>query len=254
MTSDEIKYSLGGKKNNHASVTLFNNEVYIHLRQFLETKEGKLYPTKKGVALTLEEFRNLESILVQINKDIDRFLNKLVGAQIEMSDQKRTPVLPRVMKRKDQEEDTLPPMKRKKKQVSVKKGGRNCELTVDEIDEEQEEKEILRMLKESYAEVMHPMIMTMIKERCFGCQVDHPSQVQHDICTMTEYEDQIDMFFQEAFEGALNDVRSKWLEKVNHRFQYKVPNCLLKFRDDVWTANVTSEEFTKDIRNLLLQI
>ena len=39
----------------------------------------------------------------------------------------------------------------------------------------------------------------VIKENCYGCQVDHPSQVQHSCLRMSEAED-LDLYFDKAFD------------------------------------------------------
>lgn len=242
MTSDEIKYSLGGKKNNHASVTLFNNEIYIHLRQFLKTKRGKLYPTKSGIALSLEEFRSFEGVLGQINKDIDNCMNRI----IDKAHRKRTSRV--VLNKKN---DNLPPLKRRKDENRVNEGNA-VEVSVNEIALDQDEKEILRIVKETIAETMYPLIVEMIKERCSECQVDHSNQVQHDICTMTE--EQIDMFFVPAFEAAVKGEFLKWMGKASQKISHKVPNGPSKIRIDVWEAILTSDDFQKDIKDILLKI
>ena len=39
----------------------------------------------------------------------------------------------------------------------------------------------------------------MVKENCYGCEVDHSSQVQH-MCLMLSEADHLDMYFDKAFE------------------------------------------------------
>ena len=38
----------------------------------------------------------------------------------------------------------------------------------------------------------------VIGENCFGCQVNHPSQGQHDLCTMASYGEQLFRCYEEA--------------------------------------------------------
>ena len=43
-------------------------------------------------------------------------------------------------------------------------------------------------LVRAYASNLKPYMDTAIESLCYGCAVDHPSQIQHDVCVMMEKE------------------------------------------------------------------
>ena len=50
----------------------------------------------------------------------------------------------------------------------------------------------------TYAIHLKPLISKVIHEECYGCQVDHPSQIQHNVCLMMEEEEQIRLCLKKA--------------------------------------------------------
>ena len=51
--------------------------------------------------------------------------------------------------------------------------------------------EIHVQLVKSYARLAEREIDHVVRSLCYGCSVDHPSQIQHDVCCMMEPEEQI---------------------------------------------------------------
>ena len=49
-----------------------------------------------------------------------------------------------------------------------------------------------------YAELLLPTIIAIIKKRCHGCNVDHSSQLQHDICLMQPFAVSVHNYIDEA--------------------------------------------------------
>ena len=49
-----------------------------------------------------------------------------------------------------------------------------------------------------YAELLLPTIIAIIKEHCHGCNVDHSSQLQHDICLMQPFAVSVHNYIDEA--------------------------------------------------------
>ena len=43
----------------------------------------------------------------------------------------------------------------------------------------------------AYADHMAEVLGEAIKELCYGCSVDHPSQKEHDVCVMMEMEERV---------------------------------------------------------------
>ena len=53
-------------------------------------------------------------------------------------------------------------------------------------------------LIKSYALHLKPLIPKVAKSLCYGCEVDHPSQIQHDVCLMMETEERVRFCLREA--------------------------------------------------------
>ena len=69
-----------------------------------------------------------------------------------------------------------------------------------------------------YAEALVAIIFEQIvKELCYGCSVDHPSQTHHDVCLMMERKEQITLCLAIA-EQRLNheNVIAKWIQRTKH--------------------------------------
>jgi hypothetical protein len=68
-----------------------------------------------------------------------------------------------------------------------------------------------KQLVDCYAEELKFIINRLIKEQCYGCQTDHPSQIQHDKCLMLTGEEQLDEFLEDAWSNiSETDVLTKW--------------------------------------------
>ena len=48
-----------------------------------------------------------------------------------------------------------------------------------------------RALAQAYAVHLHPIIPSIARTLCYGCSVDHPSQLQHDVCLLMDKEERI---------------------------------------------------------------
>ena len=54
------------------------------------------------------------------------------------------------------------------------------------------------LLEWSYALSLRPIITQLAKKYCFGCQYDHPSQIEHDVCIYKSYSEQVSDYLDEA--------------------------------------------------------
>ncbi len=50
-----------------------------------------------------------------------------------------------------------------------------------------------------FAKHLADKITELIKKDCYGCQNDHPSQIQHDKCLMMNQEEKLDEYLDEAW-------------------------------------------------------
>ena len=49
-----------------------------------------------------------------------------------------------------------------------------------------------------YVDLLLPTVRRIIKEKCNGCIIDHPSQMQHDVCLMTPFTTSLRRYWDEA--------------------------------------------------------
>ena len=82
-------------------------------------------------------------------------------------------------------------------------------------------------MKQVYAESLASLIADLVRVKCHGCQTDHPSQTQHDLCLMAEPEERVEVCMSEALEEvdeefvtrlwevsiSTMDPRPNWLER-----------------------------------------
>ncbi len=83
-------------------------------------------------------------------------------------------------------------------------------------------------LKMLFAKHILKELPEIVKEKCFGCQVDHPSQLQHDVCLMMTKAEKIEVCFDTA------------LEQVNYVDIYG--EFLALFYNDLQDSNTTTVE------------
>ena len=62
-----------GDNETKISVTTWNNAVKVHFRKFFQSKfdRKKFYPSKQGIALTLAEWKDLKTLISQVDEVID---------------------------------------------------------------------------------------------------------------------------------------------------------------------------------------
>ena len=70
------------------------------------------------------------------------------------------------------------------------------ENVIEPLQNEMSESENATM--DIYAELLLPTIIAIIKKRCHGCNVDHSSQLQHDICLMQPFAVSVHNYIDEA--------------------------------------------------------
>lgn len=56
-----------------------------------------------------------------------------------------------------------------------------------------------------FINVIHQILHKMAQEECYGCQTDHPSQRQHDICCMKNLDEHYAMYYKNALMNLLYD-------------------------------------------------
>ena len=100
-----------------------------------------------------------------------------------------------------------------------------------------------KYLMQAYAQQLVNCIQNIAEKKCFGCQVDHPSQVQHDVCLMMSWEERIDVCFEEALDLLLNEKINNVLERFYLRIQ-ALPQEQYEQYDKLMAVDVLEEELT----------
>ena len=67
-------------------------------------------------------------------------------------------------------------------------------------------KNIADLLKWSYALHLRSHMSIVTHKYCHGCQYNHPSQLEHDVCVMMPFEEQVHRWFDEALNSVNEDV------------------------------------------------
>lgn len=78
------------------------------------------------------------------------------------------------------------------------------------------------------------LINQLIPAYCYGCTVDHPSQVQHNVCVMMTWKEQVELLFNDAYDTA--NIESLYF-MIKHDSGHIItdPQCLLKlWQDSFW--------------------
>ncbi|KAE8752078.1 hypothetical protein FOCC_FOCC001240 [Frankliniella occidentalis] len=67
---EEPSWSLGNKK--FVKVSEFKGTVYVSIREYYE-KNGEMLPTKKGITLNAANYRELKSVLSEVDEALAKF-------------------------------------------------------------------------------------------------------------------------------------------------------------------------------------
>ena len=87
----------------------------------------------------------------------------------------------------------------------------------------------------------------IVKEKCFGCQVDHPSQLQHDVCLMMTKAEKIEVCFDTAL-ARVNEVEV-YVEFLD-LFYYNSPDSKTPRLREIHD----NEEWRNEVKEILLYL
>jgi hypothetical protein len=75
--------------------------------------------------------------------------------------------------------------------------------------------DISKSLHHRVVEELQTHIFDIVHKKCYGCTVDHPSQLQHPLCLFTTKDEWVDLFIYEAFEKLdMYKVMAEWYEEL----------------------------------------
>ena len=69
----EERFSLGDNSNRMVTVTLFNANLRVHIRQFYVNENGETKASRIGVTLSVEEFDELVKLIPKIQDSIAQY-------------------------------------------------------------------------------------------------------------------------------------------------------------------------------------
>lgn len=230
MSFEEKRICLAGNRGNYVTVTPFKEHFYVHIRYFQTSASGHLIPTKKGIALTVQEFHDLVRLSSTIDKILDDEATKL--EQLTAAAMSAQQIIPQIGKESTEGVKSEEPPKKKarksKKRITKLRSGNNAlpqlpvtTITVDEVEKSDREMAVYRLLQKSYAKAVSREIGKVIKSHCTGCLCDSPEGAFHDACTNMPFEDQVEVCFEEAFSQINEDqVVQNWMGDVLYNFPH----------------------------------
>ena len=76
-------------------------------------------------------------------------------------------------------------------------------------------------LVKAYSEDISRKIAELASNHCYGCKVNHPSQIQHNMCVMLTWEEKVELFFHEALHSVNNgSVLNMWLQDLHRNYTH----------------------------------
>ena len=117
-------------------------------------------------------------------------------------------------------------------------------------------KDIADLLKWSYALHLRLLMSMIAKKYCNGCHYAHPSQLEHDVCVMMPFEEQVDNWFEEALQTVDEDaVIGHWfgtLGQIHPTVRY---HEVSKYLDPVYQLEEWMNlEWKLDVKNRLVSL
>ena len=110
------------------------------------------------------------------------------------------------------------------------------------------------------SESLIPCIRDIAERKCHGCQIDHPSQRQHDVCLMMTVEERVELCFDEALDLLLNqkkdDARTTYYDYVEaHTPQYQGSELATQvIEDELMTKDTYPCPWREDMKRRLVYV
>lgn len=107
-----------------------------------------------------------------------------------------------------------------------------------------------------YAKALYECLSITVKRECYGCEVDHPSQVQH-ACVMYDQDEHISMYFEKLLDSVNeDDILFSWSEIVDTMNILPELLALQKFKmySDEWRASMKTDQWREKMKKMILKI
>ena len=79
MDKGWLCFSLGENSNCRVTVTLFNANLKVHIRQFYVNENGEIKASRIGITLAVEEFNELVKLIPKIQVSITQYKLQNIG-------------------------------------------------------------------------------------------------------------------------------------------------------------------------------
>lgn len=106
-----------------------------------------------------------------------------------------------------------------------------------------------------YAKAIYDQLDSVVKQQYYGCEVDHPSQVQHNI--MLETKEHTDMYFDQLLSSVSeNEIYLSCCEIMEALCTCPELFALqkLKLCDDEWLTTMKTDAWKSKMRRMVLKI
>ena len=126
---------------------------------------------------------------------------------------------------------------KKKRKCNVK---HDC---IDEVDTVESMKEVERKLWRTHYDMLSEKLMDVIREKCTGCQMNEPNQLELELCLISSSEEQMNQFFGEVYKRVIwDEVLDNWYKKVLEMPFNLNPEILAIFRETVNPKELTYKD------------
>ena len=117
-------------------------------------------------------------------------------------------------------------------------------------------KDIADLFKWSYALHLWSVMSTVAMKYCNGCCYDHPSQLEHDICVMMPFEEQVNKWFDEALQMVDEDyIIGHWIGTVGQLHPTVRYHEISKYLDPTYRHDEwINAEWKHDVKKKLLSL
>ena len=102
----------------------------------------------------------------------------------------------------------------------------------------------------AYAYKMEYILDDVAKKSCYGCEVDHPSQLQHDVCVMMDLYERVGYCLDRCVvEIDENEVMSNFTDSLDIREVLRCPSILynVNHRQTFWGVQSWREDIIREI-------
>ena len=220
-----------------ASVTSNDEGIINVIITDYGTSEGSESVDEKGLYVNIKNFEKFKENF----KEIENFIFPLMD---EKQKRKREEDSDTQELRKNKKKGKKEPKKPKTTSNYMRKKPSHLKLKIkpqkilcDEVEMKEKEKEVEEKLFNIYAEEVQEQLALLIKEKCFGCVFDKPSQKDHDVCCGTPYTEVVEQYLGEIISKVnMDKVLQMWydfIEKMDipsqtlERMKFNCPDQLM---------------------------